>query len=52
MRDYEVVYIFRSVMANEDIEARAFSREELTKMLAAGEIIDLKTIAGLALTKP
>jgi ADP-ribose pyrophosphatase len=36
---------------DEDIEAKAFSRDELTKMLGAGEIIDLKTIAGLALAR-
>jgi ADP-ribose pyrophosphatase len=34
---------------DEDIEARAFSREALRRMLATGEIIDLKTVAGLAL---
>jgi ADP-ribose pyrophosphatase len=34
---------------DEDIEAKAFSRAELTRMIAAGEIIDLKTIAGLSL---
>jgi hypothetical protein len=34
---------------DEDIEARAFSRQELSRMIAGGEIIDLKTIAGLAL---
>jgi 8-oxo-dGTP pyrophosphatase MutT (NUDIX family) len=34
---------------DEDIEARAFSLETLRAMIAAGEIIDLKTIAGLAL---
>ena len=33
MRDYEVVYIFRSVMANEDIEARVESYHE--RILAA-----------------
>ena len=37
---------------DEDIETRAFSRETLQRMLAAGEIIDLKTVAGLALVKP
>ena len=36
---------------DEDIEAAAFSRDALTRMIAGGEIIDLKTIAGLALVK-
>jgi ADP-ribose pyrophosphatase len=35
--------------ADEDIEARAFSLGTLRQMLAAGEIVDLKTVAGLAL---
>jgi ADP-ribose diphosphatase len=34
---------------DEDIEAKAFSRDELKRMIADGEIIDLKTIAGLSL---
>jgi ADP-ribose pyrophosphatase len=34
---------------DEDIEARAFSRDDLQRMIAAGEVIDLKTIAGLSL---
>lgn len=34
---------------DEDIETRAFRRDELQRMIAAGEIIDLKTIAGLSL---
>ena len=34
---------------DEDIEARAFSRDDLQLMIVAGEIIDLKTIAGLSL---
>jgi 8-oxo-dGTP pyrophosphatase MutT (NUDIX family) len=34
---------------DEDIEVKAFSRDVLKSMIAAGEIIDLKTIAGLAL---
>jgi len=34
---------------DEDIETRTFSREALWKMVAAGEIVDLKTVAGLAL---
>jgi ADP-ribose pyrophosphatase len=33
---------------DEDIEARAFSRADLRQMIATGEIIDLKTVAGLA----
>ena len=37
---------------DEDIEARAFSRAELRDMIARGEIVDLKTIAGLALALP
>jgi len=34
---------------DEDLEVRAFSRDALQSMIAAGEIIDLKTVAGLAL---
>jgi ADP-ribose pyrophosphatase len=34
---------------DEDIEARSFTHGELRQMIAAGEIIDLKTIAGLGL---
>ena len=34
---------------DEDIEAKPFLRSEISRMIAAGEIIDLKTIAGLAL---
>jgi ADP-ribose pyrophosphatase len=34
---------------DEDIEARPFARDELQKMISSGEIIDLKTIAGLSL---
>ena len=34
---------------DEDIETRAFSQADLQRMIAAGEIIDLKTVAGLAL---
>jgi ADP-ribose pyrophosphatase len=34
---------------DEDIETRAFGMGALKKMIAGGEIIDLKTIAGLAL---
>ena len=34
---------------DEDIEPRAFPRDEIRRLIAAGEIIDLKTVAGLAL---
>jgi ADP-ribose pyrophosphatase len=34
---------------DEDIEAKPFSRARLAEMIAGGEIIDLKTVAGLAL---
>jgi ADP-ribose pyrophosphatase len=34
---------------DEDIEAQAFTTEEIRRMIGAGEIIDLKTVAGLAL---
>jgi 8-oxo-dGTP pyrophosphatase MutT (NUDIX family) len=36
---------------DEDIETQAFSRDEIRRMIAAGEIIDLKTVAGLTLLK-
>lgn len=36
---------------DEDIEAQAFSREEVARMIRDGEVIDLKTVAGLALLK-
>jgi ADP-ribose pyrophosphatase len=36
---------------DEDIEARAFLRDDLQRMIAKGEIIDLKTIAGLSLIR-
>jgi 8-oxo-dGTP pyrophosphatase MutT (NUDIX family) len=36
---------------DEDIETQAFSRDEIRRMIAAGEIIDLKTVAGLTLSK-
>ena len=36
---------------DEDIEAQAFSVVEIRSMIARGEIIDLKTVAGLALLK-
>jgi len=35
---------------DEDIEARPFPQAALASMIASGEIIDLKTIAGLALS--
>jgi ADP-ribose pyrophosphatase len=34
---------------DEDIEAKAFSPEAIRAMIAAGEIVDLKTVAGLTL---
>jgi ADP-ribose diphosphatase len=34
---------------DEDIEARPVAHDELRRMIAAGEVIDLKTIAGLSL---
>ncbi len=34
---------------DEDIEMRAVASDELRRMIAAGEVIDLKTIAGLSL---
>ena len=37
---------------DEDIEARAFGMDEIRRMIAAGEVIDLKTVAGLALLTP
>jgi len=36
---------------DEDIEARAFSRADIQKMIAGGEIIDLKTVAGMSLLR-
>ncbi len=36
---------------DEDIEARAFTPAALAQMIAAGEIIDLKTVAGLSLLR-
>jgi hypothetical protein len=32
---------------DEDIEVQAFSRDEISRMIAAGEVVDLKTVAGL-----
>jgi ADP-ribose diphosphatase len=34
---------------DEDIEARPIDRAQIERMIAAGEIVDMKTIAGLAL---
>jgi hypothetical protein len=34
---------------DEDIEPRAFTPTEIGRMIASGEVIDLKTVAGLAL---
>jgi ADP-ribose pyrophosphatase len=34
---------------DEDIEAQAFSPDAIRRMIAAGDIVDLKTVAGLAL---
>ena len=34
---------------DEDIEARAFPPREIQRMIGAGEIVDLKTVAGLSL---
>jgi ADP-ribose pyrophosphatase len=36
---------------DEDIEMKAFAVVEIQRMIAAGEIIDLKTVAGLALLR-
>jgi len=36
---------------DEDIETRSFPLAELTRMIANGEITDLKTVAGLALVR-
>lgn len=37
---------------DEDIETRAFTVAEIRAMVAAGEIVDLKTVAGLSLIGP
>ena len=37
---------------DEDIEMRTFSLEAIRSMIASGEIIDLKTVAGMALIGP
>jgi ADP-ribose pyrophosphatase len=34
---------------DEDIESKAFPRDAIAAMIASGEIVDLKTVAGLAL---
>ena len=34
---------------DEDIESKAFSVDEIRRMIAAGAIVDLKTVAGIAL---
>ena len=34
---------------DEDIEARPFGRAQIDAMMASGEIVDMKTLAGLAL---
>jgi hypothetical protein len=34
---------------DEDIEARPFTLERVRAMIASGEIVDLKTVAGLSL---
>jgi ADP-ribose pyrophosphatase len=36
---------------DEDIEAKAFSSDRVRAMIASGEIIDLKTVAGLAMLR-
>lgn len=37
---------------DEDIEARPYSLDAIRAMIAAGEVIDLKTVAGIALIGP
>ena len=37
---------------DEDIEAKPFSVETIRRMIASGEIVDLKTVAGLVLLGP
>jgi hypothetical protein len=34
---------------DEDIESRAFAIDELRRSVATGEIVDMKTVAGLTL---
>ena len=36
---------------DEDIETQAFTRDAIMSMIASGEVIDLKTVAGLSLLK-
>ncbi len=36
---------------DEDIRARAFSLDDVRRMIARGEIVDLKTVAGIALLR-
>jgi ADP-ribose pyrophosphatase len=36
---------------DEDIESKAFSVDEIRNMIAAGAIVDLKTVAGIALLR-
>jgi len=36
---------------DEDIEPRTFSRADVEAMIKAGEIVDMKTLSGIALTK-
>lgn len=36
---------------DEDIEAKAFSVDAIKRMIASGDVIDLKTVAGLALLR-
>jgi len=36
---------------DEDIEARAFTRDAVTAMIVTGDVIDLKTVAGLWLIR-
>jgi ADP-ribose pyrophosphatase len=37
---------------DEDIETKAFSAADVRRMIAAGDVIDLKTVGGLALLTP
>lgn len=36
---------------DEDIEARAFTRAQIQRMIAEGDVIDLKTVAGMSLLR-
>ncbi|MEQ1572883.1 MAG: NUDIX hydrolase [Vicinamibacterales bacterium] len=51
LRDPEVADVPAQPDADEDIETKAFSLEALRQMISTGEIIDLKTVAGLALAE-